>query len=86
MEQLTILSGQKEIMLTEEEWNHAEKVFERFKCANLGDYHDFYLNTDTLILTCVVEEFRTLCYNTYGSDRAHYFTCSHLSGDAFLKK
>ena len=34
----------------------------------------------------MVEEFRTLCYNTYGLDSAHYFTCSHLSGDAFLKK
>ncbi|MEO1765344.1 MAG: hypothetical protein AAFR83_26300, partial [Cyanobacteria bacterium J06629_18] len=27
-----------------------------------------------------------LCHKTYGLDSAHYFTCSHLSGDAFLKK
>ena len=73
-------------MLNEEEWNHAQKVYERFSCSNLGDYHDLYVKTDTLILACVVEEIRTLCYNTYGLDSAHYFTCSHLSGDVFLKK
>ena len=76
----------KAIMLTQDEWEHAKKVYERFNCANLGDYHDLYLKTDTLILACVVEEFRSLCYKTYGLDSAHYFTCSHLSGDAFLKK
>ena len=76
----------KAIMLTQDEWEHAKKVYERFACANLGDYHDLYLKTDTLILACVVEEFRSLCYTTYGLDSAHYFTCSHLSGDTFLKK
>ena len=72
-------------MLTQEEWKNAVKVYEQFNCSNLGDYHDLYLKTDTLILACVVEETR-LCYKTYGLDSAHYFTCSHLSGDAFLKK
>ena len=74
------------ILLTEKEWNHAQKVYARFNCANLGDYHDLYLKTDILMLACVVEKFRTLCYNTIGLDSAQYFTCSHLSGDAFLKK
>ena len=44
-----------------------------------------YLKTDTLLLACVFEEFSSLCYKTYGLDSAHYFTCSHLSGAAFLK-
>ena len=26
-----------------------------------------------------------MTYSTYGLDSAHYFTCSNLSGDAFLK-
>ena len=74
-----------EVMITEDQWQHAEKVYEQFQCENLGDYHNLYLLTDTLLLACVVEEFRSLCYKTYGLDSAHYFTCSHLSGDAFLK-
>ena len=73
-------------MLTQEEWKHVVKVYGQFNCSNLGDYHDLYLKTDTLILACVVEEFLTLCYKTYGLDSAHNFTSSHLSGDAFLKK
>ena len=73
-------------MVTQEEWKHADNVFQTFGCLNLGDYHDLYLKTDTLILACVFEEFRSLCYKTYALDSAHYFTCSHLSGDAFLKK
>ena len=73
-------------MVTQEEWKHADNVFQTFGCLNLGGYHDLYLKTDTLILACVFEEFRSLCYKTYGLDSAHYFTCSHLSGDAFLKK
>ena len=40
---------------------------------------------DTLLLECVVEQFRKVTYSTYGLDSAHYYTCSHLSGDAFLK-
>ena len=73
------------VMVTQEEWKHAENVFRTFGCQNLGEYHDLYLKMDTLILACVFEEFRSLCYKTYGLDSAHYFTCSHLSGDAFLK-
>ena len=75
-----------QVGITDEQWIHARNVYDRFNCKNLGDYHDLYLKTDTLILACVVEEFRSLCYKTYGLDSAHYFTCSHLSGDAFLKK
>ena len=44
------------IMLTHEEWKHAENVFQTIGCLNLGDYHDLYLKTDTLILACVFEE------------------------------
>ena len=28
------------IMLTQEEWKHAENIFQTFGCLNLGDYHD----------------------------------------------
>ena len=32
-----------------------------------------------------MEEFRKLCYETYGLDPVHHFISSHLSGDAFIK-
>ena len=74
-----------ETSITETEYAHAQKVFAIFGCQCLGDYHDLYLKSDTLLLACVVEAFRKLCYDTYSLDPVHYFTSSHLSGDAFLK-
>ena len=71
--------------ITQTEYAHAQKVFATFGCQCLGDYHDLYLKCDTLLLACVVEEFRKLCFATYGLDPVHYFTCSHLSGDAFIR-
>ena len=73
------------IIVTEEERKHADNVFQTFGCLNLGDYHDLYFKTGTLLLACVFEEFRSLCYKTYGLDSPHYFFCSHLSIDEFLK-
>ena len=32
-----------------------------------------------------MEDFKKLCNDTYGLHSAHYFTSSHLSGDAFIK-
>ena len=71
--------------MNETEYANAEKVFATFVCQTLGDYHNLYLKTDTLLLACVVEEFKKLCYDTYGLDRAHYFPSSDHSGDAFIK-
>ena len=73
------------VTTSEEEFHHAEKVFSTFNCIDLGDYHDLYLTCDTLQLACVSEEFRRMTISTYRLDSAHSFTCSNLSGDAFLK-
>ena len=37
------------------------------------------------MLACVFEAFRKITSSTYGLDSAHFFSCSNLSGDAFLK-
>ena len=36
---------------------HAKKFFEHFETKNLGEYHDFYLQRDTLLLGNVSENF-----------------------------
>ena len=64
--------------VTETQWRSVLKnVFERFECRNLEEYNGLYLKTDTLILPCVLVRFKRLCYNTYGLDSTHYFTCWH---------
>ena len=74
-----------EVSITLKNLAHANQVFRTFKCKKLGDYHDFYLTTDTLLLACVFEKFRKVCYETYGLDCAQSFSAANLAGDAYLK-
>ena len=46
--------------ITDKDYAHAQKVFEEFKLKNLGDYHDLYVQSDTLLLADVFENFMNL--------------------------
>lgn len=72
--------------ISQEDYEHAQNVWQTFGCQNLGDYHDLYLRTDVLLLADVFENFRTTCLNQYELDPAHYYTSPGLSWDALLKK
>ena len=72
--------------ITDEEYEHAKKVWETFGCKTLGDYHDLYVKTDVALLADVFENFRNLSMEQYGLDPAHYYTSPGLSWDALLKK
>ena len=72
--------------ITDEEYSHAQTVWETFECKTLGDYHDLYVKTDVALLADVFENFRNLCQEKYALDPAHYFTSPGLSWDALLKK
>ena len=61
------------------------KFFRTFKCKTLGDYHDLYLTTNTLLLACAFETFHKVCYETYALDCCQYFSAANLAGDEYLK-
>ena len=71
--------------ISDEDYNHAQKVWKTFSMNNMGDYHDLYLQSDILLLVDVFENFRKTCLEYYKLDPCHYFTSPGLSWDAMLK-
>ena len=72
--------------ITDEEYQHAQNVWNEFGLSSMGEYHDLYLKSDILLLTDVFENFRKACQQYYELDPAHYFTAPGLSWDAMLKR
>ena len=71
--------------ITDDEYDHAKKVWKAFKIKTMGEYHDLYLGSDVLLLADVFESFRKICLQYYKLDPCHYFTSPGLSWDAMLK-
>ena len=72
--------------ISDEDYAHAQKVWETFGCKTLGDFSDLFCRTDVLLLADVFETFRRTCQKQYGLDPAQYYTSRGLSWDALLKK
>ena len=72
--------------ITDKDYAHAQKVFEEFKLKNLGDYHDLYVQSDTLLLADVFENFRNKCIEIYELDPAHFLSTLGLVWQPCLKK
>ena len=36
--------------ISDTDYKHANNVFKKFNLNNLGEYHDFYVRSDTLLL------------------------------------
>ena len=72
--------------ITDDEYIHAQKVFEKFNIKNVGEYHDLYVQSDTLLLTDLFENFRDKCIEIYDLDPAHFISVPGLALQACLKK
>ena len=67
--------------ITEVYYRHAKRVFngiafnkvalKSLNNKNLGDYHDLYVQSDTLLLADVFENLRNMCIEVYKLDPAH---------------
>ena len=71
--------------ISEKDYLHAIKVWNKFKMNTMGDYHDHYLKADVLLLTNVFEKLTNTCVEYYGLDPHHCFSSPGLSWDAMLK-
>ena len=68
------------------DYRHGNNVFKRFKLKYLGEYHDLYVQSDTLLLADVFENFRNTCLKLYELDPAHLLSSTGLAWQACLKK
>ena len=71
--------------ISEDNYQHAQKVWEEFGIRYLGDYHDLYLRTDVVLLANVYEAFKDTCLRHYSLDPAHFYTSPGLAWRACLK-
>ena len=72
--------------ITEDNYKHAQNVWNTFNIKNLGEYHDLYVQSDTLLLSDVFENFRITCQKEYDLDPAHFLSAPGLALKACLKK
>ena len=61
------------------DYRHATNVFKGLKLENLGDYHDLYVQSDTLLLADVFNNFRDMCIKEYELDPAHFLSLPGLA-------
>ena len=71
--------------ISDEDYLHAQKVWETFEMKTLKKYHNLYNQVDVLLLADVFENFRDICIKNYKLDPAHYYTAPGLAWDAALK-
>ena len=62
--------------ITDEDYIHAQKVFQELKLKKLGEYHDLYAQSDTLLLADAFENFRNKCIEIYELDPADFLSAT----------
>ena len=72
--------------ITDVDYRQGKNVFEYLINKNLSDYHDLYVQCDTLLLADVFENFRNTYIKVYELDPAHFLTAPGLAWQACLKR
>ena len=72
--------------ISETDYAHANNVFKKFNINKLGEFHDLYVRSDTLLLADIFENFRQSCLQNYELDPANFVSLPGLAWQACLKK
>ena len=62
----SFFSSLKEEGISKTDYTHGQTVLNHSDMTDLGDYQNFYLLTDVLLLAKVFENFRGMCLKHYG--------------------
>ena len=65
--------------ITDIDHRHAKRVLRSLNNKNLGGYHDLYVQSDTLLLADVFENYRNMWIKVYELDLAHFLSAPGLA-------
>ena len=65
--------------ITDADCTHAKRVCKDFKIKNWGNYYDLYVQSNTLLLTNVFENFRNMCVGIFELDPAYFLSAPGLA-------
>jgi len=71
--------------ISDEDYVHAQNMWNTFYCKTFRDYHDLYNESDVLLLADIFENFRNVCMKNYKLDPAWYYTSPGLAWEAALE-
>ena len=65
--------------ISDEDYAHAQKVWDIFEIKNLGKYHDLYVLSDKSLLADVYEKFRNTCLDKNELDPTYFVSAPGLA-------
>ena len=65
--------------ITDTDHAQAKRVCKDFEIKDLGGYRDLYVQSDTLLLADVFENFRNMCLEIYELDPAKFLSAPGLA-------
>ena len=65
--------------ITDADHAHAKRDCQDFEIKQLGKYHDLNVQSDTLSLADLFENFRNICLEIYGLDPVKVFSAPELA-------
>ena len=76
--------------ISDEDYAHAQKVWDVFEIRKLGEYRDLYVQSDTLLLSDVLIHLQMkileMCLEIYELDNIYFVSAPGLAWQACLKK
>ena len=59
--------------ITDGGYTHAKRIYKDFKIKDVGEYHDLYIQSDTLLLADVFQNLRNMYVEIYELDPGNSF-------------
>ena len=73
-------------VITDADYTYGKKARKDFEIKHLGEYRNFYVQSNTLLLADVFQSFQNMCLEIYELVPARFLTTPGLAWQAALKK